>query len=367
MNIKNNYYRFLALSLGSIAGTACLFSTAKSANALTFVLDFNEPGQANTIDVFGSPNEVSTFDVTKFGFADTTANFNTITNSVLETVESHFYDIPTIAEDSRSPIPVGQQLDIDFQIGDIGNTASITDTEFYFVQIGEVIPGSPNETSLGVAAGSAVRTSTGTANQFNISQTSINNKAFGSIFTNNIDNLSRLSPSNALTSGNLEFTTNAIAGTLSHEIGHTLSLGHVHPTNFESFNNLTPLMGTGAAPYGMDNQERINDRAFSFSALTEPPSANDEPNELRVITDRLISDGHGGDEAKDPFAPLAALSGDERPVTHVQQLVSAVGTRNTVAVPFEFSPGMGLFIVGSTWGVASWRRRKQGIASLKDN
>lgn len=366
--MKINFNSLSSLYWGTLAGTFCLLSTAPSAKALTFVLDFNEPTQANTIDVFSNPNTVGTFDVTAYGFAAT--DFNSVTNSVLDQVESHFYDIPTFSSDNRSPIPDGKQLNIDFEIGNIG-TPPTSDSEYYFMQIGDFVSG-PNGSSLGVAAGSAARTSSGVSNQYNVSQSAIDNKAFGSIFTNNINNLALggAIPNNALKSGNLTYTTNAIAGTLSHEIGHTLSLLHINKANSVTPGGVPPLMGTGAID--LPNNDRVGDRAFSYSGFNAQVPDEAEPTQLQPIVDALGIDSNEAESTQlQPIANALGIDGDEAegpnfgnflPISdqaqfHVNQLVSAVGLRDTASVPFEFSPGMGLMLVSSTWGFVSYRKK----------
>ena len=54
--MKNNFNRFLALSSASFLGTIGLLTTAPSAKALTFVLDFIEAGEGFT-GVLEAPNE----------------------------------------------------------------------------------------------------------------------------------------------------------------------------------------------------------------------------------------------------------------------------------------------------------------------
>ena len=48
-------------------------------------------------------------------------------------------------------------------------------------------------------------------------------------------------------------------------------------------------------------------------------------------------------------------------LNNVAQLVGAVGTRDvtSASVPFEFSPGMGLLLIGGTWGVATLRQQSR--------
>lgn len=247
-----------------------------ASDVLTFVLDFKETGQGNTTDIFN--NVVSTFDVTSYGFA---ANqLSTVANAVLAEVDEDYFTelIGTVAG------PTGQDLEVDFIIGDIG-TAPPGVSEYYYVQIGTGVSGPHSGGTLGVAGGSVVRNSSGTGPNFGIQTGDI----VSSVFTDAIVTLSSLSPSDALTTGNLGFTTNAIAGTTSHEIGHTLSLSHVNKAGSTQPTGLPPIMGTGAID--LPNQDRIGDREFSLSGI----------------------DGQSGNAARQ----------------HIQQLVDAVGLHNS--------------------------------------
>ena len=67
----------------------------------------------------------------------------------------------------------------------------------------------------------------------------------------------------ALTSGNLLFTRNALAGTISHEIGHALSLTHMNAAGAVTPTGLPPIMGTGAID--LPAQARIGNREFAYS------------------------------------------------------------------------------------------------------
>ncbi len=240
--------------------------------SLTFVLDFKEAGQPITSDIFGA--RTTTFDLGSFGFA---ANeFETVYQSILEEVKEDFFDelVGTVAG------PSGRELDVDFIIGDIGTTPPNV-AEFYFIQIGSGIGNNP----LGQAGGSVVRNSSGNGPNSGISVGDV----VGSVFTNEIRSIGGLSPSNALTSGNVGFTTFGIGGTLSHEIGHTLSLSHISRSgSVQPTNGLSPTMGTGAID--LPNQQRIRDREFSLSGR----------------------DGQSGNA----------------PRMHVQQLVDALGLRD---------------------------------------
>ena len=338
---KINFNRLNSLCWGTLAGTVYLLANATTANALTFVLDFNDANQENTSDIFSI--EVTTFDIEPYGFAPT--DFNLVTNSILDKVESHFYDIPTESNYSgitTSPIPDGKELDIDFEIGEINAfTPSNGDEDYYFLQIGSAVL--DEVTSLGQAGLNAVRTSSGTVDPFGLQ-----GEVVGSVFTDNINRMGGLS--NTLKSGNLEATTNAIAGTLSHEIGHNLSLRHVYKGQSETFGNVPPLLGTGALD--LPNSDRIIDRAFSFSAKTT--GSGDEPQNNGVVRVFDPNEPHI-DVPREPFAPLPNIPANAPTVNHVEQLVNVIGLRDSVSVPWEFSPSI-VMIVGGM-GFASLRKR----------
>lgn len=258
--------------------------------SLTFVLDFWESTQgASTVDAFG--NTIVPFDLAAFGFNP--GDFNTVTAEILNTVRSHYYGIPTLGFDARSSIPDGQQLAVDFVVGDIGSLPSNGATEYYTVFIGDTTTaGAP----LGLGFLGAARNAAGAGPNFGF----LTGDQIASVYSNNINGLGGLTPADvteadiharyagtelgnlihadigatdvnlalndALTSGNLTFTTNALAGTISHEIGHTLSLNHIDATGAGAAvtaSGVAPIMGTGAID--LSNQARIGPREFSFS------------------------------------------------------------------------------------------------------
>jgi len=297
----------------STAGIDALFNTITSEQsvssgppALTFVLDFWETSQGAYTDSFG--NDITAFDVTGFGF-DTSA-YDVVTNAVLGQVQNHYYGIPTVGTDALSSIPDGQQLAIDFVIGDVGTAPSNGATEYYYTVIG----GSTTpETPLGIGWLSAARDASGAPNGgFAVGD------QLSSVYSDNINGLGGLTPADigsdhvhgddhthdtdlaiagdntalqdALTSGNLTFTRNALGGTISHEIGHNLSLEHLNAAGAVTPSGNPPIMGTGALD--LSNQARIGPREFAYT-------------------------GQNGEEGN-------------ATQTHVQQLVDALGTRTAI-------------------------------------
>ena len=221
---------------------------------LTIVIDFKDSTQPVTTDVIG--NECGAFDVTEFGFD--AADFDMVTKAILEEVQDDFFGelAGTIANQN------GEDLAINFIEGDIG-TPPPGISEYYYVQVGTGLEG-PFTFALGVARGSAVRNSGGEGPN---NETEIGD-VVASVFTDNIQNLSGLNPSDALSTGNLEFSRNAVVGTLSHEIGHVLSLSHINNANSQQPTpSAAPIMGTGAID--LPSQLRITDREFSLSGMNQ--------------------------------------------------------------------------------------------------
>ncbi len=69
-----------------------------SAPGLTIVLDFIDPGQAAVVD--GNGFTVNTFDIAPWGF--NASQYDTVTNAILQTVESYYRNIPTVSENALS-------------------------------------------------------------------------------------------------------------------------------------------------------------------------------------------------------------------------------------------------------------------------
>ncbi len=262
--------------------------------SLTVVLDFIEADQLPFVDALGRNQGV--FDVTPFGFQ--ASQFDTVTQAILDTVNQHYLAIPTTDIDGRSPIPQDMQLDIEFVIGDVGTAPSNGATEFYYVTIGSDLSGTA---PLGTAFVSSIRNSAGNPNGgFN------SGDAVGATYSDNVQGLGGLTPSNALTSGDLFFTANAIAGTTSHEIGHAVSLLHLNTAGAVTPTGAGPVMGTGAI---------------------------DTPNQARILTREFAFSGQN------------AQNGNATQM-HVQQLVGALGLRDAPVT--SQSPGVGLLTISNS-------------------
>ncbi|MEL6110012.1 MAG: hypothetical protein AAFU85_28705, partial [Planctomycetota bacterium] len=221
-----------------------------------------------------------TFDVSDFGFAS--VEFASLTDAILDEVKEDYFDelVGTVAG------PVGSDLAVDFILGDIG-TPPPGVSEFYFIQIGTGVAGPHASGALGVAAVDAVRSESGTGPNFGIAVGDV----VGSVFTDTINSLGGLQPSDALTGGFTGRTINAISGTTSHEIAHTISLSHVaNAGSDQPTEGLPPIMGTGAID--LQNDARLADREFSLA----------------------------GTDTQDSNASRQ----------HVQQLVNAVGLRDVI-------------------------------------
>jgi len=256
---------------GSSAGTPASF---------TVVLDFIDPGQAGFVDLFGET--LNPFDVTNYGFAP--AQYDIVTNSVLDTVRNYYRQIPTVTQDARSSIPDGMELDIDFIIGDNGVAPSNGATEYYVMNIGDTTAGSTAAGGLAILG--AIRNASGNGPNF-----VVNGDDTGTVYADTLTTFGPLTPANAfdiraqslsdapahaaaaLTSGNLTFTRRALGLVVSHEIGHNLSLEHVDDTGAVTPTGANPIMGTPAPPSLLPIQTLIEPAEFAFSAthLAEGP------------------------------------------------------------------------------------------------
>jgi hypothetical protein len=228
---------FLSLSLAAGLGLAA----PQPAQALTVVLDFVS---APTTDTFGVGTLPETF--ATWGF--TTLNAAGVRAAVLNAVNNDYLNYPTVGANALSPLPNGKQLNINF-VTSLGQTPpSNGDSEFYYVAIGDA---NPNQAFLGQACLGCVRNSSGVS-------TVANATIFGSVLTDTIAGLLPLATNDAE-------RINLLAGTVAHEIGHSLTLQHPNSALPNPGASTFSVMATGAAPTSMPNIERTKDRAFAYS------------------------------------------------------------------------------------------------------
>lgn len=298
-----------------------VFNTISGGNAvsnLTIVLDFIDPGQPSEVDISGFT--VNTFDVTAFGF--TAADYDTVTNAILATMEDYFRDLPLNSENPLSPLLAGQELDIDFVIGDTGVAPSNGATEYYVMTIGE----SPAAAAFGLAglAGDIgnIRNAAGQGPGMGLSGvTQGNGQSAMGVYTDAIVGISpALNPPNALgginegisidhdnsaayavnalTSGNLTFTRRAVGFIAAHELGHTVSLRHVAATGAVTHNGTAPIMGTPAIDLPL--QAIVEPAEFSLSGTNpgelpgEAPFSQNDVAQLSTALGTRLAAGQTG-------------------------------------------------------------------------
>lgn len=208
-----------------------LLLSSFNAHALLIKLDFETLGSQ---DMWGYvTNDLDLSDAT--GLIE---DFSTVTNAILQAVREDYYS------NQYNFIANNQQLDIDFIIASVATDVSALDANHYTIQIGSGESG-----PLGLACFACVS-----------SNTVPTNTIFGSVFSNTIFNVLT---ANAGGSWDLMEAVNAIAGTLSHEIGHALALGHPSGPQANPGESAWGIMATGASPSSMPNGERLKNRAFS--------------------------------------------------------------------------------------------------------
>ena len=237
----------MALALGLALGIQ------RPALALTFMLDFvSSPAQ----DIFGAQTDVTYFG----GFGFSGMSYADIRAATLDAVANDYLDYPTVWENASSPLPIGKQLNLNFAMS-LGQTAPVNDdSEYYFMAIGNFLPSAWVTTmpALGQACYACVRNAAGYGPNYSV----LNGSIVGSIFTNNIASLAYLAGTN-------EQRINLIAGTIAHEIGHTLTLDHPSGPLWNPGASSFSLMATGAYPTYMPNAQRVQDRAFSYSEFNQ--------------------------------------------------------------------------------------------------
>ena len=246
-----------ALAAQATNETEVAAATSPLENPPTVILDFIDIGEANSTDLIG--NVVSAFEINEFGFA--TNEFDTLTELILEDVRSDFLDIATSDVFAQSPIDPGWELNIQFEIGNVGDLPTNGSNDFYYVQVGTGVSGGFTN-ALGVALLGAIRNADGTGAGFQ------SGEVISSVFTDTFENLPGLNVPGALSTGNFELTANAISRVISHEVGHAVSLNHVSQQGIvtpSGFNGFSAILGTGAID--TPNQALIEPGEFSFSGF----------------------------------------------------------------------------------------------------
>lgn len=248
------------------------------ANSLTFVLDFVETNQGQLSDKSG--NVVAPFDATSFGFA--AGDEQQIANAVLAQVRSGFLGTPDAGENAISPLPAGQELDIDIFIGDAGAVPINGASEYYTLLIGNTVGGSP--INVGTTLQNDVRDGAGNPN------TAAVGSSIGTVYVNNISGqfpAGSLTPVDALTTGNLQFTSQSIANSVLHELGQVLTLTDVQTGGAQTLRGLSPIMGAlGTGGADSQPQEFISQREFAVSAIS-PEAGGVTVNPLQTLIDNV--------------------------------------------------------------------------------
>jgi len=232
----------MKLSSKTLAGALCAMALSfgvaiRPGYTLTFELDFVSGA---TTDIFAVGTTIANF--TPYGFG---LNLTQIQQAALAAVNNDFLGYPTVGADANSPLPNGRNLNVNFEVT-TGLTVPLNgDLEYYYVAIGTNTTGNSN--ILGQACQSCVRMPI-------LSRPAVSNHSIvGSVLTDNIASLAGLASTDAE-------RTNLLVETISHEIGHTLSL--IHP--------LGPEPNPGASIFSLmaitsSGSERIKDQAFSYS------------------------------------------------------------------------------------------------------
>lgn len=225
-----------------------LLATPRDADALTISLDFVS---GTTIDLFG----VATTPADYSGFGYTGLTTTQIQAGILTAVTHDYLGFPSMGVDAASPLPVGRELNINFVMASSATAPSNGDTEYYHVAIGTKIGA---HDFLGQACLSCVRDEFGNGPGFGVT----NGRIVGSILVDNIAALAALATTDAQ-------RINLLAGTISHEIGHLLSLPHPGTALPNPGQSIFSLMATGASPPAMPNNQRVLDRDFAYTEFDQ--------------------------------------------------------------------------------------------------
>jgi hypothetical protein len=231
---------------GLLAATMALgLAAVQPAQALTIVLNFVPSA---TTDIFGVGSVSESF--ASWGF--TGLDLAGVRAATLTAVVKDYLKYPTFGSNALSPLPVGKELNINFTTSTGLTGPGNGDTEWYYMAIGDA---NPNQGFLGQACLGCVRNNSGVS-------TVANGSIFGSTLTDSIASLLGLATSDAQ-------RINLLAGTVAHEIGHSLTLPHPTSALANPGDSAYSIMATGAAPTSMPNVERVKDRAFAYSEFSK--------------------------------------------------------------------------------------------------
>lgn len=222
------------------AAALCMGLATERAEALTVLLNFVAGPTTDRNNVGTLPETFASWGFTGMSLTD-------IRNATLAAVQNHYLAYPSFATNAQSPLPAGFELNINFEWSN-GQTAPTNgDTEWYYMAIGDA---NPNQGFLGQACLGCVRNGAGVS-------TVANGTIFGSTLTDTISGLLNLATNN-------QQRINLLAGTVTHEIGHGLSLVHPSGQAANPGESLWSVMATGASPSLMPSVERVKDRDFSY-------------------------------------------------------------------------------------------------------
>jgi hypothetical protein len=232
------------LLVGTAMTLALGLTTARPAHALTVLLNFVA---APTTDLFN----VGTMPESFSGWGFTGMSLNDVRNATLDAVMQDYLAYPSVGTNASSPLADGYQLNISFEWSNGTTGPTNGDTEWYYMAIGDA---QPNQGFLGQACLACVRNENGLAS-------AANGSIVGSVLTDTISGLLNLATSN-------EQRINLLAGTVTHEIGHTLNLRHPPGQLPNPGESAWSVMATGASPSLMPSSERVKDRAFAYSEFS---------------------------------------------------------------------------------------------------
>lgn len=246
LSVPSTLFRSATASSAALAlGLVVTAATPRPAQALTMMLNFTG---APATDIFS--NSLVSESFASWGF--TGLSLNDVRNATLAAVNNDFLNYPAFgAGTSSPPLPVGKQLNINFE-WTTGLTAPTSgDTQYFYLNIGDAVP---NVAYLGDACYGCVRSN-------GLFGTVANGSQVGSILTDSIAGLLALASTD-------NQRINLLAGTISHEIGHTLLLDHPGGALANPGASSFSLMATGASPTNMPNDQRVLDRAFAYSEFS---------------------------------------------------------------------------------------------------